>query len=201
VGEFHLIQEGWFLATQYKRAHRLYLKDDWSVAFCDPVNATMAQFVTPPNGNNVEFQVLGSKGYSVDPFSTGGPVDATFSAISTTGNVTFLASYTSSMSYHAYPASGGTLGSTGSGGLSLVALDSAGIIKFLTGGDSSTNERLRIDASGNFIASNVVTSAPSATLANSQYQFTVYDNAGTAVFEIRYKDASGTVKTGSVALT
>ncbi|HTB63876.1 MAG TPA: hypothetical protein VK737_09825 [Opitutales bacterium] len=86
-------------------------------------------------------------------------------------------------------------------GLLVQAQDSGGVIKFYTGGLATTNERLQIDASGNFIASNVVTSAPSATLADSQYQFCVYDNSGTATFRVRYKDASGTVKIGDLALT
>ena len=84
--------------------------------------------------------------------------------------------------------------------MALMAVNAAGIIKFLCGGDVNANEWLRIDASGNFIASNVVTSAPGASLNNSQYQFCVYDNSGTAVFEVRYKNASGTVKVGTLAL-
>jgi len=95
----------------------------------------------------------------------------------------------------------GCVGSNSSNGFSLTAHGSGAPLMFYTSGLAAANERLRIDGAGNFIASNVVTADLSATLANSQYQFTVYDNSGTAVFKIRYKDASGTVKTGTVALS
>ena len=69
---------------------------------------------------------------------------------------------TSNFSYHAYPASGAAIiagsqsgsGSGGSGGLALMATHSAGIIKFITGGDATGNEALRIDAAKNLIFNN-----------------------------------------------
>ena len=126
---------------------------------------------------------------------------AQINAPSGASNVLSLCAQDSSFSYHAFPASGAAMLSTGAGGLMIAATNATGIIKFLTGGDQNANEWLRIDASGNFIASNVVTSAPSASLNNSQYQFCVYDNSGTAVFEVLYKNASGTVKVGTLALS
>ncbi len=93
----------------------------------------------------------------------------------------------------------GFVGTTATDGLSIYA--SAGAIRLFQGGLAAANEKFKIDASGNFVASNVVTADLSATLANSQYQFTVYDDGSSPVFKIRYKDAGGSVKTGTVALS
>jgi hypothetical protein len=116
-------------------------------------------------------------------------------------DVAGFALYGSAFSYHGYRTNSAAVLCTGAGGLSLVAANAAGVLTFLTGGDLAANEWLRIDASGNFIASNVVTSAPAATLANGQYQFCVYDNAGTATLRVRYKNSGGTIKTGDLALS
>jgi hypothetical protein len=100
-----------------------------------------------------------------------------------------------------FPNSGGSLNSTGSGGLAIMASASGAPIMFLVSGYNSSNEALRIDGSKNLIFSNVITSAPGATLADSQYQIGVEDSSGTATFFVRYKDAGGTVKNGTLSLT
>ncbi len=207
VGEFHLNQEGIIRGTDYRRRDALKVNKYWSMELHDPDSNLCGYFSSPVSGNDfydygsMSLYLIGSDDYkqSINPGVNGG-ASATLGIKSSSGNMAIFCAYPSSMNYHAYPATGAALASYGSGGLVLMAADSSGVIKFLTAGDSSTNERLKIDSAGNFVASNVVTSDLSATLANSQYQFTVYDNSGTAVFKIRYKDASGTVKTGSVAL-
>jgi hypothetical protein len=112
----------------------------------------------------------------------------------------FSISSTNFGTYYSLVADYASINSAASAGLGIYASAASAPLIFYTGGIATGNERFRIDGSGNFIASNVVTSAPSASLANSQYQFCVYDNAGTAVFEVRYKNASGTVKVGTLAL-
>ena len=81
-----------------------------------------------------------------------------------------------------------------------MASNAAGVIRFATGGDNTGNERLRIDASGNLLFSNAVTSAPSVTLASGQYQITVYDNGSAPVLRVRYNTGSA-VKVGDLTLT
>jgi len=115
------------------------------------------------------------------------------------GNLVTLCAQDGAYSYQAIPAFGAMLLAVGNGGLMIAT--TAGPLTFYTGGTNNANEWLRIDASGNFIASNSVTSAPAATLANGQYQFCVYDNAGTATLRVRYKNGSGTIKTGDLALS
>jgi len=46
-------------------------------------------------------------------------------------------------------ASGAFIGNGGSGGMSLAAYDAAGVMRFYTGGLASSNERVRIDSTGN----------------------------------------------------
>jgi cell shape-determining protein MreC len=81
-----------------------------------------------------------------------------------------------------------------------MATNSSGIINFFTGGDQSSNARMLIDASGNLLFSNAVTSAPSVTLASGQYQITVYDNGSAPVLRVRYNNGSA-VKIGDLTLS
>ena len=111
-----------------------------------------------------------------------------------------LAALNPNYNYNGDFAGGGTLYADGAG-LCIGATASSGVIRFATGGSNTTNqERLRIDASGNLIFSNHVTSAPSVTLASGQYQITVYDNGSTPVLRVRYNNGS-TVKVGDLALS
>ncbi|HVU38085.1 MAG TPA: hypothetical protein VHC95_07100 [Opitutales bacterium] len=199
VGAFVLQQEG-VIGGVYKAGYAWACNNDWSISRTDP-------------NRNEQFRMygVGDSGYydtnwtQVDDsnhYWGTTPMGVTIRQTSHESKEVVIGIRSSNFTtagYEVFGPSKGFVGTTAGNGLSLYA--SAGPMMFTTGGFAAANERFRIDSSGNFIASNVVTSDLSATLANSQYQFTVYDNAGTAVFKIRYKDGSGTVKTGTVALT
>jgi hypothetical protein len=199
VGKFWLVQEGIYGGT-YRFRGAYVLNSDWSIQVNDPLNNRMGGFLAPSNNGAVEFNIQGTAGGPYSGGSAGSGSAAQFSAKSSDANYGVLASYNSAYSYHAYPANGAAVFSTGSGGLMVAATDSAGIIKFLTGGDSSTNERLRIDAAGNLIFSNSVTTAPAETLTSGQYEITVYDNGSAPVLRVRYNNGSA-VKIGDLTLS
>lgn len=74
-----------------------------------------------------------------------------------------------SWTFGGYGANSTSLLGIGTGGTNVVASNAAGVIKFLTGGESVTNERLRIDASGRVLvgttsARNIGTSLLSSSL-------------------------------------
>ncbi|HVU37929.1 MAG TPA: hypothetical protein VHC95_06310 [Opitutales bacterium] len=198
VGAFVLQQEG-VIGGVYKAGYAWACNNDWSISRTDPAR-------------NEQFRMhgVGDSGYydtnwtQVDDSNHywGTPMGVTIRQTSHESKEMLIGIRSSNFTtsgYEVFGPSKGFVGTTAGNGLSLYA--SAGPMMFTTGGFAAANERFRIDSSGNFIASNVVASDLSATLANSQYQFTVYDDGSSPVFKIRYKNASGAVKTGTVALS
>ena len=66
-----------------------------------------------------------------------------------TSNSGGLLATNSSWTYHGYGANSISLTATKAGELNLMAPNASGVIKFFTGGDNTSNERMRIDSSGN----------------------------------------------------
>ncbi len=193
----------------YSGAHTYYIRPvfaarhDFSVFIGDPYYQAIGgdnggrtvELPAPSNNGYAQWIVRGTQGYR---YSSSTKASAGFVAYNEDGDA-FTANMVSSNAGVSgmYKNRAANLISSGSGGMSIYTTDAGASLRL---GSGAGVLALTIDAAQNFVAANVTTSAPNATLANSQYQFTVYDNAGTAVFRVRYKDAGGTVKIGDLAL-
>jgi hypothetical protein len=200
MGQFCLQQE-WANSTDLRQRMALAFNDDGSASMQDFNRNEQWRMFTKGNSGYYDTnwtQVDGTDHYWGTPqggtirFTTHDSQEVVMSARSNNF---------SGSGAEAFGPNRGLFGTNASDGLSLAAYNSSGALRIFTGGYAAAKERFRINSDGSFVASNVVTADLGATLANGQYQFTVYDNVGTAVFKIRYKDAGGTVKTGTVALS
>jgi len=218
VGELCLSQEG-VVSSTYKERAGLLFDNHWAIIMQDynknnffkipgPADAygMLGIQINPGAVGNADAGGAGSPAYisSNSPGVNGGAGSyISFNACDGSGTYTnsiALAALNPNYNYNGDFAGGGTLYADGAG-LCIGATASSGVIRFATGGSNTTNqERLRIDASGNLIFSNHVTSAPSVTLASGQYQITVYDNGSAPVLRVRYNNGS-TVKVGDLALS
>jgi hypothetical protein len=200
-GGIALVWEGTYNGEAEQYYRRMEINPNASVNFHYPPAHQGRGFGNSPQLSLNGPAETGASACTLFNYNTDALAAAQYYATALDGTNATLAACNSTMSNGAFPASGAVLGTNGSGGLALIAWNASAPIKFLTGGYENANEWLRIDASGNFIASNVVTSAPGASLNNGQYQFCVYDNGSAPVFEVRYKNASGTVKVGAITLS
>jgi len=154
-GWLALIQEGYWTFTNgthsagYGIIPRLIFQPTGAIQIYDA--AGQKQFEVPGQANSGEssFNLYASSAFNSSSGVSGGGAYAQYTAYSSNSNRAILAAYNSAFSYHAYPASGAAVVSDGSGGLAVMASNASGKIFFLTGGDQSSNERARIDASGN----------------------------------------------------
>mgnify|MGYP003347431181 CR=1 FL=1 len=98
---------------------------------------------------------------------------------STTNSGGLLAT-NSTWSYHGYGANSISLTATKAGGLNLMAPNASGVIKFFTGGDNTSNERMRIDSSGN-VGIGVTPTAKLHVYAGNVSTLGQVSNAGLAI--------------------
>ena len=102
-------------------------------------------------------------GLQLDVYNSGagGAALRTYNPTAGTGNFAQLRAQSDSISLFidafsslyanngAYLANGSFIGNGGSGGMSLAAYDTAGVLRFYTAGSAAGNERMRIDSAGN----------------------------------------------------
>ena len=86
----------------------------------------------------------------------------------------YIQSTNSAWTFGVYGANSTSLIGAGNGGTNVVAANASGIIKFATGGDAVSNERMRIDSSGN-VGIGVTTPQARLHLANSTSLNAIFD--------------------------
>jgi hypothetical protein len=159
-------QEGAYNGA-YTTSARFLADTDWSMKFQTPTGQaqlTMRTDGTVAVGTSATTDgVTGQKPFSVlgnnngemdllvknDSTNASASVQLALQVGGTGGSVGVVAAYPSTWTFGAYPANGAALLSFGAGGTAVLATHASGIIKFVTGGDQATNERMRITSSGN----------------------------------------------------
>ncbi len=145
--------------------------------------------------------INGGGGLTITNSNTGSSASADMVSTSGSGNIAAISAYSASYSFHGYPASGGAFVSSGSGGVAVMATHASGVIQFFSGGDTSSELRATITATGFWQIGGTTSASPGFKKSSATLAFRLADDSADAPISAAEGTFSGDVATSVVGKT